>query len=56
MGQLKLTDQQDFETAVSATVKRHQEEEIQFIKKNFAKIVSVLKFQHPLIPIQVIIT
>ena len=39
---LRLTRQQnfDFETAVSAAVKRHHEEELQIIKYNLAKIVS----------------
>ena len=40
--QLRLTRQQnfEFETAVSAAVKRHHEEELQVIKDNLAKIVS----------------
>jgi hypothetical protein len=41
--QLRITGQQEFETTVSAAVKRHHEEEIQLIKENLAKIVSVLK-------------
>ena len=41
--QLRFGGQQDFETIVSAAVKRHREEELQLIKDNLAKIVSDLK-------------
>ena len=45
--QLRFGGQQDFETIVSAAVKRHREEELQLIKDNLAKIVSDLKSDAP---------
>ena|ERR1700761_8323988 len=40
---LRITDQQEVETAVSAAIKRHHEEEIQLIKENLSEIVSTLR-------------
>ena len=41
VAQLGATGQQDLETAISAAVKRHHEEEIQLIKDNLTKTVRV---------------
>ena len=43
MEQLWVASQQDFESSVSAAVKRHHEEEIQLIKETLTKIVSLLE-------------
>ena len=42
--QLGSSGHQDFETAISAAVKRHHEEEIQLIKKSLAKTVCISVF------------